>query len=172
MSPKKLSLTPGFVLILIGLWLMADHVSWIENMWMAYFPFLILFFSAVLFCDAIRRKSRNPVFWAVIYLIIGTFFAFRSYDILFKAGQPFWPVFPISLGIAFVVLFLIKPQDWGVLIPACIFLFFGVSASSDLMFDVTIDWLHVLEVYWPVLVIVVGVGVVFSGFAAKKPQKD
>ena len=172
MEKKKHSLIPGIFLIGLGLWMLADHVPSIRLIWTDYFYYVLLFCSALLFAEAIRKKNSSPVFLAVITLIIGSFFALRTNGIIFNWTQPVWPIFPFALGIAFFSLFLIRPQDWGVLIPGALFLFFSISAGAEAMFDKDLELTDLFSMYWPVVVIVIGIGVVVSGFLVKGQKKN
>ena len=71
-----------------------------------------------------------------------------------------WPIFLIIFGVSFLVLFIIDPKEYGVLIPAGILLFIGVTKLLKKM--------HYWEVYdvviklWPLIFVIVGLGIIIN----------
>jgi hypothetical protein len=68
-----------------------------------------------------------------------------------------WPVFPLIIGIAFLVLFIFRPRDWGLLIPSGILLLFGLIF---LLYNYGLMDYHPIRViweFWPLILVIVGI---------------
>jgi hypothetical protein len=78
------------------------------------------------------NTDYGVVFPAIILIGVGTIFYIDNLQLLgpgVNMGQ-LWPLFPIVVGLAFVALFVFRPRDWGVLIPAAACLITGVVFLS------------------------------------------
>jgi len=64
-----------------------------------------------------------------------------------------WPVFFLALGLYFIVLFLIDRKNYGVLMPASIFLFMGGAFQYC-----AIEGWWMMRSLWPVFLVGPGVG--------------
>jgi hypothetical protein len=72
-----------------------------------------------------------------------------------------WPVFPLIVGIAFVVLWAAgRFRDWGVLIPAGILLLVGFGGLAITLGNVPV--FQDLLQWWPLLLIVFGLAILIS----------
>ncbi|MBN2030072.1 hypothetical protein JW824_07475 [bacterium] len=169
MAEKKASLIPGVSLILIGLWFFLHQYFFFSSHWMRIYPFLLLFFALFLILETFRRNHSNSLFWGVVFFIIGLFFFLRNFGIIdYYYADEYWPVFLLAFGFGFLVLFLFNPKDWGVIIPASIFLFLGIGFSSRTFLGMFWGWDSFIEKYWPAVLIVIGLGILFQGFQNKK----
>ncbi|MFQ5770870.1 MAG: LiaI-LiaF-like domain-containing protein, partial [bacterium] len=69
-----------------------------------------------------------------------------------------------AVGLGFVVLYFIKPQDWGVLIPGSVLLLFGIIFF--LRVTGVFYWKDFAD-YWPVILIAVGISIVINSLRRK-----
>jgi hypothetical protein len=124
-----------------------------------------LFFALFLIIETFRRHHPNSLFWGVIIFIVGLFFFFRNFGIIdYFYADEYWPIFLLAVGCGFLALFLFNPKDWGLIIPASIFLFLGVGFSSRTFLGVFWGWERFIEKYWPVILVVIGLSVLVHGF--------
>jgi membrane-bound ClpP family serine protease len=168
MSQTKPSLLPGIILIIFGLLLLVHKLDIFYFDWHRTYPLVFMLIGVVLFISTVLYKHQSAAFWGTVFLLAGLFFFLRNYDFIeyYYIGE-IWPVFFIILGLAFVVLFLFKPQDWGVLIPGGIFLFLGTT-----FFLRNFHYWRAQEIiarYWPLVLILIGIGVIVGGLK-KKPE--
>ncbi|NIR51432.1 hypothetical protein GWO43_22905, partial [candidate division KSB1 bacterium] len=164
MANRERSLIPGVILILLGLYFLLDRLNVFYFRWEYLYP-LILLGLGVLFLVAIfTKKDKGAAFPATILLILGLFFFLRNYGLLpyefyLYYIEDYWPIFLIAFGLGFLVLFSVKPEDWGVLIPGGILLFFGVVF---LLRNMRLFYWRDFADFWPVILIAIGLGIVVS----------
>jgi uncharacterized membrane protein HdeD (DUF308 family) len=172
MSEKKASTIPGIVLILIGLVILLNRFDIVDWYWQDIYPIGLIILGLLFFYSVIFRKNTNAVFGGTVCLLLGIFFFLRNYDLMpFYFWDEIWPVILIAFGIGFIVLYVFKPEDWGVLIPGSILLFIGLVALAHTM-DLYWRTEELVEHYWPVILIVIGGGLVISSFIRKKQLQD
>jgi peptidoglycan/LPS O-acetylase OafA/YrhL len=164
MDEKKSSLIPGVLFIVLGLWLFARRFPFLEHHSFQIYPVLLVLFAGFLLYEMSRRRNTSALFWGVVVLVVGAFFFLRNYGVVsYYYADEYWPVFIFALGLGFLALFIYRPRDWGVLIPAGIFLFFGGILCIRLFHGYFWHWEDIIEQYWPVLLIVIGIGVLAGG---------
>lgn len=169
MSEKGKSLIPGALLVVIGLFLLLNRLDVFDFRWRHFYPIVMVAMGALFFISALRKSDRAGAFPGAMFLVLGLFFFFRNYDLFsfdyyFYDVEDFWPIFLIAVGAGFVALFLFKPEDWGVLVPGGVLLFFGsifiLRAAGFYYWDRFGD-------FWPVILIAIGLGIVINSFRRK-----
>ncbi|RMF67076.1 MAG: hypothetical protein D6743_05465 [Calditrichaeota bacterium] len=165
MSQREKSVVPGILLIGIGVLFLLNQLDVIYLRWRHIYPLLFLGLGGWFFMKVFARKERGAAFVGTMFLVLGLFFALRNYRVLgfddyFYDFESFWPIFLIACGLGFVVLFLFRPEDWGVLIPGGILLLFGVAFFLEM--SGFVYWRRIMD-FWPVILIAVGAGIVLSG---------
>lgn len=170
MVEKKGSLIPGILFIVIGLWLFARRFFFFTPYWIRIYPIILIFFAVLLFIETSRRNHSGSLFWGVVLLSVGGFFFLRNFAIIpYFYADEYWPIFLLSLGMGFIALFVLNPRDWGIIIPAGLFLFFGIGFSLHTFHTYFWGWERFIENYWPMILILIGLGVLIRGFLP--PQK-
>ena len=154
-TKRKGGLFTALFLIFVGVVFLLssfDLFSWGDT-----WPLFLIGIGLLLFFSAFGKRDKGAVFPGTILILVGLFFfLWRNYYLPWYMDEV-WPVFPLIVGIAFFVLFLLNPRDWGVLIPAAILLF--VSAVFFLNNFGALPW-SVWGVFgraWPIVLIVIGV---------------
>ncbi|MFQ5648864.1 MAG: LiaI-LiaF-like domain-containing protein [bacterium] len=169
MASKEKSIIPGAILILVGVFLLLRQLGVFVLSWYHAYPVIMLCLSGFFFVRAFSRKDSGAAFPATALFVLGLFFFLRNFDFFdlaydfYHVGE-YWPVFLIAIGAAFIAQFLLKPEDWGVLIPGAVLFFLG-----------TVFFLHHLEVFywvdfatvWPIILIIIGVTLVVSSLVRK-----
>lgn len=149
----------GVVLVTIGVFLLLRAFEVIEFHWSLY----LIIVGAIFFIAAIRSSEKGGVFPGTILLLTGLLFYLRYNYIIDDSFAYLWPVFPIIVGIAFFVLFVFRPNEWGLIIPGSVLLAVGfvfVAYNYD-MWDINPFW--ILYRYWPVILIAIGIKMVIDG---------
>ncbi len=161
MSNSKTSLLPGILLIIIGSLLLIHKLNILYFDWPKTYPIVFVAIGIALFASYFFNRNSNSVFWGTIFTLGGVFFFLRNYHFIdYYYVREVWPVFMMILGIAFIVLFIVRPQDWGVLIPGGILLILGTSFLLR-----SLHLWHAQEIirrYWPLLLILIGAGIILS----------
>ncbi len=168
MSKSRGSVIPGIILIIIGVWFLSRHFYPVEIVWVNTYPIVFILFAIFLIFNGLRRPNTSNMFWGVFFLCIGAFFTLRNFGIIpFFYTDEYWPIFLVALGISFISMFIVRPSDWGVLIPGSILLFFGVGFSMRTFNGFFWGWGEFMGIYWPVILIVIGAGILISSLHNK-----
>lgn len=178
MNDSKRSIVPGVILILIGALIIIHKLDIFHFYWRDLYPVIFLALGVWFFFNVFVRKQKGQAFPGTLFLLLGIFFILRNYSFFYRYyADEFWPVFLIIFGLAFVVQFFFRPDDWGLLIPGFIFLLLGFVFLAR-----TMGWImpyqveYIVETYWPVLLILIGIAIIFSGLRKREskpiePQK-
>ncbi|MDZ7265411.1 MAG: DUF5668 domain-containing protein [candidate division KSB1 bacterium] len=173
MSNHKSSVWPGVILIIIGALLLVNKLTEIPFGWPQIYPVLFVGLGIMFFGSVINRQNKGAVFPGTILLLMGVLFLLRNWDLVpYRYVRDIWPIMAVILGLAFLSLFFVKPSDWGVLIPASIFLFFGAAIWLDKLDIIYIDIWDLWSNYWPVLLIIIGIGIIAGSLrsSTSRPQ--
>lgn len=162
---KRRSLFPGLFLIFIGMVFLfrSLHLFRWRDMW----PLFLVGLGLLLFFSAFGKRDKRAVFPGTILILVGGFFFLWENYYLPWYMDEVWPIFPFIVGIAFCVLFLFNPRDWGVLIPAAILIF--ISSVFFLDNFGTLPWSAwtVIGRTWPLILIVIGILILLSHMRRK-----
>ncbi|MFQ5825000.1 MAG: LiaI-LiaF-like domain-containing protein [bacterium] len=169
MAEREKSYIPGIILIVIGTFLLLHQLDVFYLRWRNIFPIILLALGTLFFISIITRKDKGAAFPATVLIVLGLFFFLRNYgyfsvDYYFYEWEEFWPIFLIAFGLGFIVLYFFKPEDWGVLIPGGVLLFFGVLfflRTTGLFY-----WRDFAD-FWPLILIAIGISIVISNLKKK-----
>ena len=172
---KNRTVLPGIFLIFSGAVLLLHKLMPGFFGWREIYPLIFLAIGIWLIIEAILpgKPDRGAVFPGTIFLLLGVFFALRNYDLIpYYYLAEIWPIFLIILGFAFLSLFLVNPRDQGNLIPAGLFLFFGILLLLDKL--EIIDWnvWDTLADYWPVILILIGVAIIAKSMKKSVAEEE
>lgn len=166
----KRSILPGIILILIGGLLFLDKLGFYSLRWSTTYPLILMLLGIIFFSWVWRRGDKGAVFPGTILFLLGVFLFLRN-NYLLPAYYlwEFWPVFLIIVGLAFLVLFIFKPYDWGVLVPGGILLFFGTVLFLDNIYYLPWQTRELVGTFWPVILIIIGIGIILGQFK-RRPE--
>lgn len=160
------NLVTGLILILIGGGLILRRAGLLDFGWDELYPVGLLMLAAMSIVS-VAKGERNSLFWATFLLICGLFTFFKNYGLIEGLWSiSFWSVLLFAFGVSFFAIYISRPQDWGVLVPGSILTVFGGVAVLD---DLNVRWFtlrHLFE-YWPLLLIFIGIGIIFSSMTRK-----
>jgi hypothetical protein len=167
-SSRNGVLVPGLVLIAVGAWFLlrafVSDLPGMDALW-PIFPIIVgLSMFVGWFFTPNKRANHGIMIPAVINLLVGVFFfAFTFKIVPWRDMAIFWPVFPLIVGIAFVVAFLFSGfHNWGLLIPGGIAAGVGVVGLAYTVFRED-EIIAPLLGYWPVLLIGLGILILIGG---------
>ncbi|RMD87868.1 MAG: hypothetical protein D6813_12960 [Calditrichaeota bacterium] len=168
---QKNSVLPGIALIVIGLLLLLNRLDIIYLSWGRTYPIILLLLSFFFFLTIKTKADRGAAFPATFFLVLGLFFFLKNYRIYFYQFyfEEVWPIFLIAVGLGFIALFVFKPDDWGVLIPGSILLFLG---TIFFLRTTGIFYWRDLTDFWPVILIIIGLGLLFNGLKRHSPSEN
>ena len=101
---EKKSFFPGITLIAVGVWLLSQRLTVLNDNWDHVYPFLLLVCSALFFIDAIRRDHSGSLFWGTGLGLIGGYTGLRNFGMInaLDEGQ-YWPLLLVAIGASFVI---------------------------------------------------------------------
>ncbi|MFZ5515684.1 MAG: LiaI-LiaF-like domain-containing protein [Candidatus Zhuqueibacterota bacterium] len=169
MSEHKKSIWPGVLLVVFGAILLVNRLTPYHFGWSEIYPLVLLGFGVVLLSSVFAKKDKGAVFPGTILFLLGLFFFLRNFDIIdYYHISDVWPIFFIIFGLGFIAIFITKPSDWGVLIPAAIFLFLGAMFWLNIRTELIWDVWYLVADYWPVVLILIGGGILLGGLKKKR----
>lgn len=166
---RSQTIWPGIVLVVIGLLLLVNRLDIFVLDWHVTWPVLVILLGVYFFTRVPR--DRGAVFPGVLFFLSGILFLARNMGLYYSyLDVSIGGLLMIILGLAFVALYIVRSDNWGLLIPAGLFLFFGLIIWSDQAG--LIDWYtrRQLMRLWPVLLILVGVGIIISSLRSTGQQ--
>ena len=152
----------GILLILLGVGLILNKLHVIHYSWGIILWICLGVVGLVAVIQAFMMRRRGVVFWGSLLFFVSI--AILVYKFMCIDFTP-WDVpatFSLAFGISFLMLFFYDPRRFGVLIP--VLLFGGYGILYYLWWWDFIDWFdlkHYLYTYWPVLVILWGLSLIF-----------
>ncbi|MFQ5769222.1 MAG: LiaI-LiaF-like domain-containing protein [bacterium] len=169
MAKGEKSLIPGVLLIIVGVFFLLNQLDLFYFRWRHFYPIILLGLGALFFISIFTKNEKGSAFPATIFLVLGFFFLLRnfgyfSFDYYFYDFRELWPIFLIAFGLGFIVLYFFKSDDWGVLIPGSILLFFGVVFFLRTM---EIFYWRNLADFWPIILIAIGLSIVINSLWRK-----
>ncbi len=163
----------GLILILIGVWMLLEALGYLTvslfNVWPAVLAGvgLILLVAGLLAPRKEGFRDGAMAMFGMWGLLLGLFFLPYSIGRLdWGTLAQLWPTFPLIAGIGFMVAFLVEGRrDVGLFIVGAITIIVGVVGYLFAfgVLGATIAAL-VLPLFVPILLILVGLGVLVSAF--------
>ncbi len=147
----------GWILVVLGLFFLLQYLL----DWEFYWAVVLIVVGGVLFLYALIKRSEAGIFPGTFLFLLGLIFLLHQIDLIDPLTKT-WPLILIIIGISFVMIFLVRPQDWGVLIPG------GILTILGLIFLLRnyryISWGTVGDIlqWWPLILIVLGVILLMS----------
>ncbi len=166
MKKNNSTMSLGILLILIGLGLLLHRMGLLDFTYDQLYPVICLAvgaYSAV----SLLRGNKNSALAASFLILFGLITFVRNYDLLTTLwALEIWSILILCLGLAFIIMYFFKPQDWGVLIPGSILTFIGLIMVLN---DLDYSWHLVDQIrsLWPIILIIIGVGILVSSFRKK-----
>jgi hypothetical protein len=169
MSHHRPSILPGLILIVIGALLLIQKLTPFSLGWYEIYPLILMGLGVLFFTAIFGKKDKGAVFPGTILFLLGLFFFLRNFDIIpYYFVREVWPIILIIIGIAFLAVFITKPQDWGVLIPGGTLLFLGTMFLLRRLHIIYWDIGDIVADYWPAAIIVVGIGIIVGSLKQRQ----
>lgn len=169
MSNGNLATTPkisfpwfGVLLIILGSILLLDKLHVVDFGWGRIVWAGVSIYGIFQTVQGFVRGSRGAIFFGTVAFLYGVFFLLRTFDVVEFRSNVFLASTLLIVGAGFVMMYLSNFQDWFLLIPAVVFIGLGivfVLAEIEYLDFRDIRW--IIRRYWPVLLILLGVGLLF-----------
>jgi hypothetical protein len=162
----------GLVLVLVGVLLLLDrlHVIHTDMSIILWVGLLLLGFLTAVRGFTENRSGR--IFWGTLLFLVSVFFLLRTGDLMEVHAHLLPPAFFLMTGISFLMIFINNPREWGVLIPAVTLGTLGVILIM-VEYGYLYEWdvWEGIRVYWPVVLILVGLSVLLKPRSRKMPPQ-
>ncbi|HHZ19998.1 MAG TPA: hypothetical protein GX391_05760 [Firmicutes bacterium] len=159
----------GLVLVLVGTLLLMNNLGYIRLHWGQVWPAFPLVFGLSLFLQFLHDWDRGILVPATLFSGAGIFFYYlvnSPTGFNWGALAEWWPIFPLLLGVGFILGYLADPRDTGFLIPAAIFVLFGGLSLAG-----KVDGFRFYAKYWPLLLILFGLVMILTNIFLGKRGK-
>jgi hypothetical protein len=157
----------GILLIALGAMLLLDRLEVVSFGWGRIFWMFIGLWGALLAAQGFTLKRRGRIFWGSLLFFLGIFFTLDAWDLIWLTDELGFGGVSLALGLAFVMVYVVEPRNFGVLVPAMLFVGFGVAMILvELNY---LDWWEVRRVirtYWPLVLILWGAAMLVK----RRPQ--
>lgn len=151
--PKSGHKQLGWILVVLGLFFILQYLL----DWDFYWAVVLIIVGGVLFLYAIVKRSEGGIFPGSFLFLLGLIFLLYEIGVIDPLNET-WPLILIVLGISFVMIFLIRPQDWGVLIPGGILVVLGLIFLLRNYRYISWDAVGDILQWWPLILVAMGVG--------------
>ena len=150
----------GILLIALGATLLLDRLEIIYFGWGKIFWMFLGIWGAVLAVQGFSLKRRGRVFWGSLVFFASLLFSLDQWGVFWWSDELWVGGISLALGMAFLMLFVFEPGNFGVLVPT--FLFGGFGAAMILVDYNYLDWWdvrHYIRNYWPLLLVLWGIAI-------------
>jgi hypothetical protein len=158
----------GIVLIVLGLFMLLDRFDLIQFHFSNVFWPLMMLLGIMAVARGFNQNRRGKIFWGTTLFLYSLFFLLKSIDYFEIYGQTIFPATFLIFGIAFFMLYINNLKDWPFLIPTV--LLTGIGGAfllSEYGYLYRWDVIDVVRTYWPVILILTGLGLLFRRYNSK-----
>lgn len=127
------------------------------------------------FAGVVQGFSGAPgkIFWSTLVFLNAMFFFLRSLDSFDMPSHMLIPSILLSLGIAFLMLFLNNTREWVFLLPSFFLTGAGVVViMAEQGYIYPYDVWDLFRTYWPVALIIVGLSIILRRRIQLSQQKS
>lgn len=150
--PKTGHKKMGWILIALGIFFVLQYVL----DWDFYWATVMIVVGGVLLVYAIVSGTQGGVFPGTLLFLLGLFLLLRETGVLDDPMEDQWPLILIILGFSFVITFLFRPQEWGILIPGGILMVIGLLFFLRNYRYISWHTMHDILRWWPLILVAVG----------------
>jgi len=159
----------GITLICIGALFILNKADIFSFSW----PLILIVIGIAIFAGASPGKRRDSVFPSSLLVLLGLSFLIQQSHWFYRGFADGWPLFMISVGLAFIFAYLAQTnKGTGLLIPGGILT--GLGTLFLLAENRIIDWHGLWKIFnwWPVILIVLGLWLLLRKNPSKKTDKN
>ena len=152
----------GIVLIVFGSVLLLKKFDVVDIRFSQVLWPMMMLAGLVSVTRGFTRAKRGKVFGGTMMFMYGLFFFLRTFD---SVDLPWYLFFPASLvitSIAFFMMYLQNIRDWYLLVLSLFIGGVGVAfAMTEYGYLYGWDVVDFIHLYWPIVLIVIGLGIIF-----------
>src|SRR5436190_15815654 len=110
----------GIAIIVVGVAILLTRLHLVDLEFSNVFWPLMMGLAVVNVTRGFAKERRGQIFGGTVWFLYSLFFFLRSADFIEVRPHMFIPASFITLGIAFLMLYVNNFRDWYFVIPACI----------------------------------------------------
>jgi len=168
MRHSKAQFIIGTALIAIGVMLLISNITNRAIGWNYFGPAILMLIGILFFATIKNRQRTGAIFPGMIFFLTGLALFLANFPNIynFLVNIQLHTFVMIVLGLAFLALYLTRPQDFGLLIPTAIFIVLGILFILNDFWIIDEDMITRL---WPLIPIFIGIGIIIHE-VRKKPR--
>jgi len=160
----------GIALVIIGGALLLTKLNIIDVRFSTIFWVVFSMFGLLSTIRGFSMNIRWKIFWGTLCFLYGLYFFLRASDLVELRNHIFLPVTFVVFGVAFLMMFLNDTKEWFFVIPA---LFLGGAGTLFILADLDYfsywDMYDSIHRYWPLILIILGLGFIFRRRTTQSP---
>jgi hypothetical protein len=169
---RRAPIVPGIVLILLGLWLLGRQLNLPVFVGDVLWPWVFVGVGLLIWAHYIflPPRSADEPFWGTAAVPSGVFLlGWRNGYFLsnFEGWASLWPIVPLIAGISALVKWVFAIRDWGSLVTGIAFAAVGIVGLGYNMGSIDAATAWQISRYWPILVVLAGLGVLIQAVQEK-----
>lgn len=151
----------GIALIVFGALLLVNKLDLVDMSFHEIFWPIVMLLGLVGVGRGFGRGKRGKIFFGTIVFLYAVYFLLHAVDRFEIGGHLIVASTFLIFGIAFLMVWLNDIRDWYYLIPALLSGGVGVALlGSEMGYLSHWDVLDVVQVYWPLALILFGLGMI------------
>ncbi len=152
----------GLALIVIGAAILLRKLNILDVHFSQILWPLVMLSGFISVTRGFTSGRRGKIFFGTILFLFGLFFFLHTIDSIDLPWYLFFPASCMIIGMGFLMTYLQKMRDWYFLVLSLFFTGIGVMAfMTEYGYLYGADVLDTIHVYWPVVLILVGLGIIF-----------
>ncbi|GAB4367549.1 MAG: hypothetical protein Kow0042_08280 [Calditrichia bacterium] len=166
----KNSKIAGFILIIAGLLILLHNADIEVLNWDLLKGLLPLIFGVYLFSKGISHPQKKGIFGGSWFVLLGIYLLLDGFHIIEISRGLTISVLTMVTGISFLVAFIFRRNSWAYLLTGTLVLFIGLFFLLVHLYILPGYLLiEVVDRYWPILLILLGLFIIIDGLKKIKP---
>ncbi|MFZ0389659.1 MAG: hypothetical protein WAN36_04295 [Calditrichia bacterium] len=159
----------GLILVIAGILLLLDNLNFSFSYWEFIRGIGILLIGLLFFSRGLSRPGKSGLFLGAFLSFLGIYLLLQWLNIFSTDSGLTVIAVTFALGLSFYMLFFIKRRDWGYLLTGNVFLLLGILfLMYYLKYIPSRLFIQLVDVYWPLLIILAGLAVVIHAIGRKR----
>lgn len=153
----------GIILILLGTALLMHQTGIINIRFYQIIWIAIALWGFFITIRGFATNSNGKVFWGTALFLAGVTFIIRSFNFIEMPHRIFMPTLFLIVGFAFLMMFVNNVKEYSSLLLSMIFFVIGsMLMLAEIGYLNQWDVLYYIKNYWPIILIILGAGLIFK----------
>jgi hypothetical protein len=168
-NQNKNNIFVGIILITIGILILMDNIGFSIFSWEFIRSIGFILVGFFLLLKNYYRTRRKNTYIGTFFLLMGIYYTFAELGVIYCSTGMTLSILTINLGLAFYGLFLLGKKDWSYIFYGNLIIILGLFFLLEyLRLLPPYLFICVVDNYWPVLIITIGIIIAINGFYKKK----